>query len=487
MDKFRSCEDLAESKPYGKTNKPTISEVIINFVFFLVFIFFFRFISVQPGDDEIFIGLTQQFSLGEFLLHYYSTWSGRIFNNFLIYVFAKQPMIMWQIFMSLVLTVFGRTLYFFFTPLVDNKFWRKATLLIVCYFGVFLFSSAVMIPSVFWFTGSFNYVVPVAFALVAYLPFYELFYPNDTKVERFWSLSIVPIVCTALSSEQVSIGLILIISGTFLLAKIRKMNIPFHLILLFLLLVIVSIVSITAPGNWLRLEQETKIWFSDYSNFGLFERITLAFGFSMTAIINQWYYLMVFLWGASSVLLITHAKKWYTRLLSLLLFVYALVAGIRFITSLNIIPESSITRNLEVLFSFPFLLGPNLVDTATISVYIFWSLGLVLLPITWLLGLKQEQNGISYAYLYFVALFLIMASGFSPTLFASGGRTGFVPNVILLIILIRILLEIKPYLVLVTPTIILILFKMMTLLSRWMSNGYFVDYGLITMKNVFLK
>lgn len=344
-----------------------------------------------------------------------------------------------------------------------------------------------MIPSVFWFTGSFNYVVPVAFALVAYLPFYELFYPNDTKVERFWSLSIVPIVCTALSSEQVSIGLILIISGTFLLAKIRKKNIPFHLILLFLLLVIVSIVSITAPGNWLRLEQETKIWFSDYSNFGLFERITLAFGFSMTAIINQWYYLMVLLWGASSVLLITHAKKWYTRLLSLLLFVYALVAGIRFITSLNIIPESSITRNLEVLFSFPFLLGPNLVDTATISVYIFWSLGLVLLPITWLLGLKQEQNGISYAYLYFVALFLIMASGFSPTLFASGGRTGFVPNVILLIILIRILLEIKPYLVLVTPTIILILFKMMTLLSRWMSNGYFVDYGLITMKNVFLK
>lgn len=470
-----------------KPAKSTIFEIVVNIVFFMFFIIFFRFVTVQPGDDEIFIALTHQFSLGEFLLHYYNTWSGRIFNNFLIYIFAKQPMIMWQIFMSLILTVFSRTLYFFFTPSVDNKFWRKATLLIACYFGVFLFSSAVMIPSVFWFTGSLNYVVPVTFALVAYVPFYELVYPNDTKVERFWPLSIVPVVCTGLSSEQVSIGLILVISGSFLLAKIRKVNIPFHLILLFLLLVIISIFSITAPGNWLRLEQETQIWFSDYSNFDLLERITLAFGFSLTVIINQWYYLMILLWGASAVLLFTQAKNMFSRLLALLLFAYALVAGIRFVTTLNIFPDLAFIPNLEALFSFPFLLGPNLVGTTAKFVYIYWTLGILLLPIAWLSGLRQDQSGISSAYLYFVALFLIMASGFSPTLFASGGRTGFVPNVILLIILIRIILEIKPYLVLITPTIILILFKMLTLLSRWMSNGYFVDYGLISMKNVFLK
>ncbi|HOF28774.1 MAG TPA: hypothetical protein PLY06_05370, partial [Anaerolineaceae bacterium] len=134
---------------------------------------------------------------------------------------------------------------------------------------------------------------------------------------------------------------------------------------------------------------------------------------------------------------------------------------------------------------FFYLLGPEQVSPTAILVYFFWSIGLLLLPITWLLIMRQKQSGLTLCFLYLVSFFLIMAVGFSPTLFASGGRTGFVPNMLLLFILIQLLWINKSSLILIAPTISLILFKMLTLLYRWNSNGFFVDYGLITMRNIF--
>jgi hypothetical protein len=227
------------------------------------------------------------------------------------------------------------------------------------------------------------------------------------------------------------------------------------------------------------------VWFSEYGNFDILEKITLAFGFSLTTVVNQWYYLMGLIWAASGIFLLLQSKKWSSRLISFLLLFYASVAGLRFVTSLNIFAQRGIFRFANPLFSFSFLLGPNLVETTALFAYFFWSLGILLLPIAWLLSMKQNQIGLVICFLYFVALFLIFAAGFSPTLFASGGRTGLVPNVILLVILIGLLWKIKPFLILVAPTIFLILFKMLTLIYRWTSNGYFVDYGLITMQNIF--
>lgn len=468
-----------------KSHKAIIFEVLVNLVFFLLFLIFFRYISFQPGDDEIFIGIRQQFSLGDFLLNYYNTWSGRVFNNFLVYVLAKPPIIIWQFFMALVLTVFGRTAYFFFSFLQDKTVWQKLALLMLCYLGVFLFSSAVLVPSVFWFTGSLNYVVPIVFAMLAFIPFFKLIQSNETKIDKFWPCYIIPVVCTALSTEQVSIGLLLIISGSFLLAKIRQIRIPHQLFFLYILLIAFTIVSIAAPGNWLRLQQETQTWFSEHSNFDLLEKITLAFGFSLTTIVNQWYYLMGLLWAASAIFLLSNSKKWSFRFISFALSIYALIAGLRFVTSLNFIAQPGFFQFVDSLFSFSFLMGPELVDSTAIFVYIFWSLGILLLPVSWLLSMKQNQIGLVLCFLYLVVLFLIFITGFSPTLFASGGRTGFVPNVLLLFILIQLLWKNKLFFFIVAPITFLILFKMLTLLSRWTSNGYFVDYGLITMQNIF--
>jgi len=462
-------------------------EIFVNLSFFLLFFFFFRYVSFQPGDDEIFIGFRQQISLGEFILQYYNTWSGRIFSNFLVYVLAKPPIVVWQIFMALILTVFGRTMYFYFSIPLGNRFWRKIALILLCYLGVFLFSSAVLIPSVFWFTGSIYYVVPVVFALVAFVPFLKLLHTNNTRTSKFWPLYIIPTICVALSNEQVSIGLLLITSGSLLLAKNRKVNFPHQLIFLYILLIVFTVVSIAAPGNLLRLQQETQVWFSEYINFDFIEKVALAFGFSLTTIVNQWYYLMGLIWAASAILVLTQTRKWTSWLLSIFLFFYALVAGLRFVTSLSFIAQQGIFQFTDSLFSFSFLLGPERVNATAIFVYFFWSLGILLLPIAWLLTIKQNPTGLVLCYLYFVVLFLILAIGCSPTLFASGGRTGFVPNALLLIILIWILklLKDKPFLIIFTPTVFLIIFKMATLINRWTSNGYFVDYGLITMQNIF--
>jgi len=468
-----------------KIQKQIIFEVLVNLLFFVLFLSFFRYVLFQPGDDQIFIDLRQRFTLGNFLLTYYNTWSGRVINNFLIYIFARHPIVLWQLFMALILTFFGRTIYFYFLNLLDNKVRKKIALIILSYLGVFLFSSAVLIPSVFWFTGSLNYIVSTFFALLAFIPFFRLRQIYETKNLEYWPLFIIPVACTAFACEQVSIGLILITSGSLLLAKIRHHKIPTYLFFLYLLLITLTIVSMSAPGNWLRLQQETQMWFSEHGNMNLLEKITLAFGFALTTIVNQWYYLMGLIWSTTAILVLSYSKKWFFRLLAFILFLYAVIAGLRFVTSLTIFAQSNIFHLSDSLFSFFYLLGPEQVSPTAILVYFFWSIGLLLLPITWLLIMRQKQSGLTLCFLYLVSFFLIMAVGFSPTLFASGGRTGFVPNMLLLFILIQLLWINKSSLILIAPTISLILFKMLTLLYRWNSNGFFVDYGLITMRNIF--
>lgn len=97
-----------------KLRNEKVAELLVNIGFFFLFFLFFQYVTIQPGDDEIFIGLRQQYSIGEFVKLYYNTWSGRVLSNTLIYIFAGLPIIYWQLFMALIMTVFGRTTFFFF-------------------------------------------------------------------------------------------------------------------------------------------------------------------------------------------------------------------------------------------------------------------------------------------------------------------------------------------------------------------------------------
>lgn len=469
-----------------KLRNEKVAELLVNIGFFFLFFLFFQYVTIQPGDDEIFIGLRQQYSIGEFVKLYYNTWSGRVLSNTLIYIFAGLPIIYWQLFMALIMTVFGRTTFIFFSPLPNEKPPRNFFLLILCYLGVFLFSSAVLIPSVFWLTGSLNYIVPVIFALIGFLPFFKLLKFNETPTDKSWSLSIIPIVFSSLSNEQISIGLWLITIGSLLLARYRKVTIPRHLIFLNVLIIVFSIVSITAPGNWLRLQQETQVWFNEYTNLNFLERITLAFGFSLSTIVNQWYYLMGLLWVATAVQTLSNIKKRSSYLISILLGVYAVAAGIRFISSIEFISGLINLSVFDPLFTFAYLSGGDPININIVLVYLFWCFGMILLPIVWFKNLKSNQCGLILSYIYSVALLLIFTVGFSPTLFVSGGRTSLVSNVLLLVILIRVLWQEKPFLLLTAPTLLLIAFKMGTLLYRWISNSYFVDYGLLALPNLLL-
>lgn len=324
------------------------------------------------------------------------------------------------------------------------------------------------------------------FALIGFLPFFKLLKFNETPTDKSWSLSIIPIVFSSLSNEQISIGLWLITIGSLLLARYRKVTIPRHLIFLNVLIIVFSIVSITAPGNWLRLQQETQVWFNEYTNLNFLERITLAFGFSLSTIVNQWYYLMGLLWVATAVQTLSNIKKRSSYLISILLGVYAVAAGIRFISSIEFISGLINLSVFDPLFTFAYLSGGDPININIVLVYLFWCFGMILLPIVWFKNLKSNQCGLILSYIYSVALLLIFTVGFSPTLFVSGGRTSLVSNVLLLVILIRVLWQEKPFLLLTAPTLLLIAFKMGTLLYRWISNSYFVDYGLLALPNLLL-
>lgn len=469
-----------------KINRKFLFELLIGVGFSLLFFLFFRKVTIQPGDDEIFIGYRQQYRLVEFVLFYYKNWNGRIFSNTLIYIFSGLPIIYWQIFMSIILSIFGRTLFYFFSDRVFEKPYQRYLIFFLCYFGLFLFSSAVLIPSVFWFTGSLSYIVPATFALIAFIPFFNMLQSNGANEKPSWILFIVPTICASLSGEQTSVALILFTLGAIFIAKIRKINIPNHIYILFALIIGFSLVLFLAPGNYLRIQQEAQSWFKDFADFDLMNKLLLAFGFLLATMINQWYYLLGLIWAGSALLIILKNKKWYSYVLFSIFIGYASLMAARFLVSFDLSSNWKILETIKPLFSIPITAMLGALPISGFLIYLFWGIGFLLLPISWIRLSKEGQKGYQFSYLFLVALALLAAIGFSPTIFVSGARTSLIPNIILLGLLIWLNAEDKRFFILTTPTLILCLFKMIQLIYRWQTNGFFVDYGLLDFQNLFI-
>lgn len=240
----------------------------INAMQLLLLITFFSFLVINInvtyfGDDYHFLDF-QNYNLQAYfskLVDHYFLDNGRLIVHFLDTIFLSLPIFLWQILNSLMLT----GICYFITKIVQITFDKKENNFFVFSIVFILIASLdieITRQSVYWITGSFNYVYPL---FIFFIYWYNLLNIDNSKTS--FVIAIITGFLASASVEQVgmmSLGL------TFLLLFARNSNLKiFDLSKFFknnyklLVLVLINVLGLAtvllAPSQFIRLNSGEEI------------------------------------------------------------------------------------------------------------------------------------------------------------------------------------------------------------------------------------
>lgn len=240
--------------------KNILSKLKQNWLFILISIIFLSFFLINMnvvyfGDDYYYLTFKDLnfFDYFSKLFGHYQNDNGRFIIHMLVTIFLKFPLPIWAALNSIFLT----GICYFASKIISGKEQEKTPLLcsiIFCFLAILDIS--ITRQSVFWLTGSFNYVYPL------FLFFAYWFCLNKIHDKKFLILSIFLGFLSASTMEQsamMTFGLTILtflshFKGFKLIKKFFKENIKL-LILTLVTLVGLSTV-IFAPSQFKRIELE---------------------------------------------------------------------------------------------------------------------------------------------------------------------------------------------------------------------------------------
>ena len=384
---------------------------IVFFAFFFIILIIHLLAGRQLQADDVSFHnswFESGFNLIEWLKTRYATWSSRILIEFVMMILLQIPSTLFCIINSLVITTAAYLIYRLFAPKGDNK---TVSSIIVCL--LWLCIPFKLYTSVGWIAGSLNYVWPLTALLVALLPLKKL----AENVHPTWHNYGISIICAifATQSEQTVI-ILLVVSVAFLIHSFVYKKSHVYTYILLLISIIGALFVFLCPGNIIRTVQETATWFPEYVNFTLIDKFDLSFS---AVTWNYYYNIPIFALLISSlsfIIVMQKNKSWLARIIS----VYPLIFTVFILVLFEQDSFSIFSIHGDGIYSEGHL---------SLSRFLFYSALLLsfcfLIIDTYLIFKNKIQTliGVGILLLGFASQAIL---GFSPTVWASGERTGFI-------------------------------------------------------------
>lgn len=234
-----------------------------TFVPYLVFIFLmFSLIKLDYTvfkDDEIFYNLSKTYSLSNFLIWRYFSWSSRAIIEAILFLIIP---------FGTYFRVFCVTLCYLFCALALRDILKTKTLLqnvIIC----LMFTSIpfCFIKNTGWVATSINYLFPLIFGIISFKSLY------DPKPDFFYGIFLILATFIASSMEQLCIIMTIVFGcfGLYYLLKYKKIM-WFYAIQLELCLFNIALFAL-CPGNAFRFGREMRNRLADFAQWGFFTRL----------------------------------------------------------------------------------------------------------------------------------------------------------------------------------------------------------------------
>jgi hypothetical protein len=483
---------IKKRKIFGETLEVFISKmqrIISNpsvafIVFFILMFGLFNMVSLKAGDDQAYAKSYLTFSLPEFLTMRYHTWTGRFFCETLLYYFTGPIQFLWKWLCASGITISAFVIYRFviFAKNMGEK--EKILFAYLSCFSVMLINSNNLVPSVFWTTGALNFVVPFTFSLIAFIPFFNVLKNQDFHPRNAAFLYMIPAMLTAVGNEQISLCFISFSMFVliFLLAKKRK--VPAVLWSIFISALVLQIISITAPGNIVRLHTEIGLYFPTYNQISIFRRISLSLHFLLNTIINQWYLLLFFVWLISAKLLLKKNASGISRILASISLFFAILIGLRFILTIDTGISEEFNIQYSKLFEFHYLTRSTLFLPENFIPYAVWTIAIIIIPLSIILIFKKSDYSLFYICIFLEVMASITLVTFTPSLYVSSGRTSFTSNMLLIILILFLLRHDSLLKDFALPIMVITLLKLLMFYSSWFIGGYQLFFGVIDTREI---
>ena len=232
-------------------NKNLVKFYYIIFFISLSFIFFAIYLHPYVGDDYYFIQSVLDYpNFLEYFIHWYFNWTGRSLQTFLsFWVFSDNLNLMIYKFFLLPSLLFS--FYFYLKKIINIKI-KFLSIDFIILFICFWFIYPAIDETIFWTSGSINYVVPLFFSIF-YLGLFSKII-NKNKKNFFFFIFYSTSSFLAGSSHLQTFSGCLVVSSFFMFLYFRENINRFKSLLVFYILFLVGgLVLIFAPGNFERL------------------------------------------------------------------------------------------------------------------------------------------------------------------------------------------------------------------------------------------
>jgi len=414
------------------------------------------------SDDGSHLEMINQLGVSGWVMMRAEVWEPRLFSDFFLAVFIYN-LGLWKLVNAIVaaLLMFGVCRISFGPDFLKDTSERGRNLLlafsIACLLFFFIYPNAVTSSSI-WYTGSFNYLWPVAALIFAIMPFIFFARAGDPYPHAAWiPIGIFASICAGftLQTTLVSFGGSLLIL-VFCLVKKRKA--PLWLCVQFAVIAICAIYFTVAVLSSARFTGgEELALFPEFATFGLRDKLQLGVHVFDTHLLRSSSLLFLVLALLAGILAFNRLKSMH--------FCYKAVAFFpAFYIFLNIVPfryvlsgtwqypaeyagmigmPSAFGHDPAGWFDFLYRVPPLgwgmeprdlFMSSIAFAVVIF-----MLYPLFF--AFKKKADGLLASLLYLAAFCSGIIMGFSPTVFASGSRPFFLANILMILLCAMLIRE----------------------------------------------
>ena len=403
--------------------------------------------TVPISDDLWFAEHTRALPILDWVIYRWETWSSRIAPEALLWIFAPENRSFWVLTSGVFYLTYVFILYKFFLlfrPGATKK-QRFIAHLIICS-SIWLLASTVFTEAFLWLTGSINYFwMGTLFLIGIYTPVYILVKKSPPPL-RYVITSLVATCIVSISQEQFGLSLaslnLVILCIYFTSQKGKTKAKDKNAVILFVAAILsigLLLASVNAPGNSIRLEDETARWQPDISNVSIQTRAESNIRWFVERLINNSGMILMGLW----LLLAITLKSKYPRM-AVCFALASLLVALNSFSSLKLALGSIIsTRPVEYLFEFHASWGfqGSLISWLPV---VFWIsiLGFTLVGVHLQLKNNKELRVFAVSLLILAAASLA-ALWLSPTMYASGYRVVYASNLMILVVCIILFSQIN--------------------------------------------
>ncbi len=453
-------------------------------------------VKVQPGDDMQYVEATSNQGFLEFVVGQYKTWSGRISTNTIWYWIFKSPVTYFRILNALMgfFLTFSMAIHLFGRKFLmrDDQHMRLTLWFLALGFGYL--NSYIIIPGMFWMTGSICYLWITTLGSIALIPFSDKYLHNrhtNTPGGPIWIQPVywVSAALACMGNEQLSMILICVAVAALIVSVLRRQKMHSYLGVLFLIMAGSTVLLASAPGQMLRYQWELKNRFPMFLDLSMTEHIAIGFQWIAYHLIQTNRAILIFFYGFFAFHLSKNNEAannhedrfirgfvwWGVSVIVLM----SLNLKMLLMDSSNIVSDIlnifSISMEHEPLSMFP----PQWQFIQTLLPYVIWIPLLIMIPV--LIAKVCHNTPLHTNILSYLFILGVGSSGLlvlSPTIFVSGSRIWFPFSILALFTLAALLYPIsrripKP------SWIVLYLFpiiKFTLILHAWNAHGFSVPF-----------